>query len=153
MTEDLRVRPVEPSDFDAWLPLWEGYNAFYGREGETALQAAVTQSTWKRFFDEAEPVQGLVAVADGRLVGLAHYLFHRNTIRIEPTCYLQDLYADPDFRGGGVGRALVETFFDKAREAGCRDVYWHTHISNQTAMRLYDKVAENTEFVVYRKSV
>ena len=153
MTEDLRVRPVEPSDFDAWLPLWEGYNAFYGREGETALPAVVTQSTWKRFFDEAEPVQGLVAVADGRLVGLAHYLFHRNTIRIEPTCYLQDLYADSDFRGGGVGRALVETFFDKAREAGCRDVYWHTHISNQTAMRLYDKVAENTEFVVYRKSV
>ncbi len=153
MTEDLRVRTVEPSDFDAWLPLWEGYNAFYGRSGETALPAAVTQSTWSRFFDEAEPVHGLVAVATGRLVGLAHYLFHRNTIRIEPTCYLQDLYADPDFRGGGVGRALMETFFGRVHEAGCRDVYWHTHISNQTAMRLYDKMAENTEFVVYRKSL
>ena len=118
MTEDLRVRTVEPSDYDAWLPLWEGYNAFYGRSGETALPAAVTQSTWGRFFDEAEPVHGLVAVATGRLVGLAHYLFHRNTIRIEPTCYLQDLYADPDFRAGGVGRALMETFFGRAHEAG-----------------------------------
>lgn len=153
MTEDLRIRSVKPSDFDAWLPLWEGYNAFYGRSEETALPAVVTQSTWSRFFDEAEPVQGLVAVAAGRLVGLAHYLFHRNTIRIEPTCYLQDLFADPDFREGGVGRALVETFFGKAREAGCRDVYWHTHISNQTAMGLYDKIAVNTEFVVYRKSL
>ncbi len=153
MTDQLRVRPVERTDFKDWLPLWDGYNAFYGRSGDTALAEAVTRSTWDRFFDEAEPVHGLVAVCAGRLVGLAHYLFHRNTIRIEPTCYLQDLYADPEFRGNGVGRTLVEAFCGRARDAGCRDVYWHTHISNQTAMQLYDKIATNTEFVVYRKAL
>src|SRR5262249_39780138 len=86
------VRPVAAADFAHWLPLWDGYHAFYGRTGPAALPAEITWTTWSRFFDAAEPVHALVAQAADRLVGLAHYLFHRSTIRIEPVCYLQDLY-------------------------------------------------------------
>ncbi|NUO71832.1 MAG: GNAT family N-acetyltransferase [Frateuria sp.] len=135
------------------MPLWEGYNAFYGRAGDTALPAQITAMTWSRFFDAYEPVHALVAEADGRLLGLAHYLFHRSTIRIEPSCYLQDLFTVPQARGHGVGRALVEAVYERARTAGCSRVYWQTHESNAAAMALYDKLAERSGFVVYRREL
>lgn len=147
------VRSVAPADHDAWLSLWDGYNAFYGREGATALPAEVTAMTWSRFFDAYEPVHALVAEADGELLGLAHYLLHRSTIRIEPSCYLQDLFTVPAARGRGVGRALVEAVYDRARAAGCSRVYWQTHEGNATAMALYDKLAERSGFVVYRRDM
>jgi len=151
MIRDVSVRAVSRQDYDQWLPLWEGYNAFYGRSGETALSADVIRMTWDRFFDVSEPVRGLVAEHDGQLLGLAHYLFHRNTIAIEPTCYMQDLFTSEAARGKGVGRALISEVYEQARLAGAPRVYWHTHETNRTAMQLYDKVAERSGFVVYRK--
>ena len=81
------VRAVAPSDLVQWRPLWDGYNAFYGRSGPTALAEEVTHTTWARFFDAIEPVHALVAEHDGRLFGLVHYLFHRSTTLLGPTCY------------------------------------------------------------------
>jgi GNAT superfamily N-acetyltransferase len=147
----LTVRSVRREDYDAWRPLWDGYNAFYGREGETALPEPVTAATWGRFFDAYEPVFALVAEAEGRLLGLTHYLFHRSSTAIEPTCYLQDLFTVAEARGRGVGKALIEAVYMRAAEAGCGRVYWQTHETNQTAMRLYDHVAEKSGFLVYRK--
>jgi len=145
------IRPVERGDFDRWLLLWNGYNAFYGRSGATALPDDITRTTWARFFDPAEPVHALVAERDGALIGLAHYLFHRSTISIAPTCYLQDLFTSAGARGKGVGKALIEAVYVAAAGAGSARVYWQTHESNETAMRLYDQVAEKSGFLVYRK--
>ena len=145
------VRPVVADDRARWQPLWDGYNAFYGRHGATALPEAVTDTTWGRFLDPAEPVHALVAERDGQLIGLTHYLFHRSTILVEPTCYLQDLYTVEAARGAGVGRALIAAVYDAARAAGASRVYWQTHETNATAMRLYEQVAERSGFVVYRK--
>jgi GNAT superfamily N-acetyltransferase len=147
------VRPAAAADFAAWLPLWEGYNAFYGRAGPTALPAEITWTTWLRFLDPAEPVHALVAEAGGRLVGLAHYLFHRSTIRIEPVCYLQDLFTAERARGSGIGRALIEAVAERARAAGTTRLYWQTHESNHTAQRLYAAVAERSGFIVYRREL
>ena len=80
----MHVRTVRPADRPAWQPLWDGYNAFYGREGTTALDPAITETTWNRFFDPQEPVFALVAEEQGVLLGLVHYLFHRSTTRIAP---------------------------------------------------------------------
>jgi hypothetical protein len=84
------IRPVSRQDYEEWRPLWDGYNAFYGRAGTTALPDEVTLTTWARFFDGYEPVHALVAERSGALVGLAHYLFHRSTTALGPNCYLQD---------------------------------------------------------------
>jgi len=143
------VRPVEQADLLAWKPLWDGYNAFYGRTGKTALPDDVTRTTWQRFFDPGEPMFALVAESDGGLVGLVHYLFHRSTSRIAPTCYLQDLFTLPAARGKGVGRALIDAVYSRARDQGLQRVYWQTHESNATGRRLYDRVAENEGFIVY----
>lgn len=153
VSSTLHVRPAVPADYEAWLPLWLGYNAFYGRQGETAPAEAITRLTWSRFFDALEPMECLVAEAEGRLVGLAHLIFHRNTSLAGSTCYLQDLFAAPDLRGRGVGRALIAALYDRARAAGAERVYWHTHETNATARRLYDQVAAHGGFLLYRKDL
>jgi GNAT superfamily N-acetyltransferase len=151
MSSSLLVRPIARPDYAQWLPLWDGYNAFYGRSGETALAPEITQMTWARFFDAYEPVHALVADDRGKLVGLTHYLFHRSTTAIEPICYLQDLFTSEAARGKGVGRALINGIYEQARCAGSSRVYWQTHETNLTAMQLYDKVADKSGFIVYRK--
>ena len=153
MTDTVRVRPVEQADLAAWTPLWDGYNAFYGRAGLTALAPEITAVTWRRFFDANEPVFALVAESAGRLVGLTHYLFHRSTTRIEPTCYLQDLFTAPDARGQGVGRALILGVYQAANTAGVREVYWQTHATNSAGRLLYDKVAKHAGYIVYEHEV
>lgn len=153
MTPSVTVRAVRRDDFAAWKPLWDGYNAFYGRAGSTALPLEVTQTTWSRFFDEYEPMHALVAEHSGALLGLAHFLYHRSTIQVSPTCYLQDLYTTEAARGRGVGRALIDAVYEHARTAGSGRVYWQTHETNTVAMRLYDQVAQRSGFVVYRKAL
>ena len=146
MPRSVLIRQVQQQDIQPG-GLWDGYNAFYGRHGETALPEPVTEATWQRFFDPAEPVFALVAEVDGNVVGLTHYLYHRSTTRIELVCYLQDLFTVPSERGRGVGRALIEGVYGK--------VCWHqTGLlanlqSNATGRLLYDKVAEDTGFIVY----
>lgn len=150
MTSNLTVRPVTPADYDQWLPLWEGYNAFYGRKGPTALDPAITATTWQRFFDPYEPVHALVAELDGKLVGTTHFLFHRSTSTIAPYCYLQDLFTAEAARGKGVGRALIEAVYARAKADGANRVYWMTHESNAQARALYDTLAECPGFLIYR---
>ncbi len=150
MPGSLIVRSIARSDFAQWQPLWQGYNLFYGRP---ALPAEITQMTWSRFFDGCEPVYALVAEKDGQLLGLAHYLFHRSTTLIEPVCYLQDLFTNEAARGQRIGRALIEAVYERAKVAGSTRVYWQTQENNATARRLYDKIAQLSGFIVYRKQV
>jgi len=153
MADNVLIRNVAASDFEAWSILWAGYNSFYGRHGPTALPAQITNMTWSRFFDAYEPVNALVAELQGRLVGLVHYIFHRSTIMVAPTCYLQDLFTSEAARGQGVGRALIEAVYARAAAAGSPRVYWMTHETNKTAMHLYDQVAERSGFIQYRKTL
>ena len=149
MSQRLTVRLVAPTDLAQWEALWEGYNTFY----ERTVPPEITRVTWSRFFDASEPVHALVAEKDGRLVGLVHYLFHRSTSLVGPTCYLQDLFTTKEARGQGVGRALIEAVYERAKAAGSPLVYWQTHETNVTAMALYDKVAERSGFLVYENQL
>lgn len=152
MKEQVTIRALAREDFGAWKPLWDGYNAFYGRAGKTALPPEVTHMTWSRFFDSYEPMHALVAERSGTLIGLAHFLFHRSTTKIAPICYLQDLFTVQEARGNGVGKALINAVYQYAIAAGSPNIYWQTHETNSVAMKLYDKVAEKSGFIVYRKA-
>jgi GNAT superfamily N-acetyltransferase len=153
LSDRVVIRPVQRDDFAQWELLWDSYNAFYGRKAETALPDEVTSTTWSRFFDADEPMHALVAERAGELFGMAHFLFHRTTISLAPTCYLQDLFTIEAARGKGVGRALVEEAYRQAKYAGSSRVYWQTHETNATAMKLYDQIADKSGFLVYRKSL
>jgi GNAT superfamily N-acetyltransferase len=147
------TRPIRRDDHAAWRPLWDGYNAFYGRSGPTSLDERITAQTWERFFDANEQVRAFVAELDGRVVGLTHYLFHRSTSRLADVCYLQDLYTDSSCRGRGVGRALIQRVIDAAKEAGSSRLYWTTQTTNVAGRRLYDQMAEYRDFIVYSREL
>lgn len=151
MNDEILIRAVRHDDFAKWKVLWDGYNAFYGRKGSTALPETITNTTWSRFFDGYEPIHALVAERAGQLLGLVHFLFHRTTIALTSNCYLEDLFTIEAARGKGVGRALIEEVYRLAKQAGSAEVYWQTQVTNATAMKLYDKVAQKSGFLVYQE--
>ncbi|MES1260190.1 MAG: GNAT family N-acetyltransferase [Acidobacteriota bacterium] len=141
------VRPLREEDRAAWEILWRGYQEFYRAEPD----ARMTELTWARFQDPGEPMFALGAFRSGELRGIVHYIFHRSCWTAGPYCYLQDLFTARGFRGTGIGRSLIGAVYAAAAEAGASRVYWLTHESNAEAMKLYDKIAERTGFVQYRK--
>lgn len=141
------IRRFEPGDRQRWGELWQGYLTFY----EASVPEATTEVTWQRLLTPDEDPNGFAAVdAAGDLVGIVHYHFHRTCWHVDDKCYLQDLFVDPDHRGGGVGRALIEAVYGAARDAGASEVYWMTQHFNETARRLYDDIGELTPFIKYR---
>lgn len=141
------IRLARPDDFEQWLPLWQGYQLFY----KTSIPEDITLSTWHRFHDASEPMHCAVAEIEGRLVGMVHYIYHRSCWTAGDYCYLQDLFSATDRRGVGIGRALIEHVYAAAKASQASRVWWLTHESNQQAMLLYDRIADKSGFVQYRK--
>lgn len=148
MAPPVTVRALAASDRVGWEPLWAGYQAFY----KVAIPRETTDLTFARLLDAHEPMFGLVAERAGAITGIVHYIFHPSTWTPGPYCYLQDLFTLETARGSGVGRALIEAVYIRAHRAGAARVYWLTHESNAVAMALYDRIAERSGFVQYRKA-
>lgn len=145
----LEIRQVSADDHAAWLPLWQAYLRFYNTE----LADSVSQSTWQRFLDPSEPTHAALAWADGKAVGMVHFIYHRSNWAIENSCYLQDLLVAPETRGTGVGRKLIEFVYTTAKADGCSKVHWLTHETNATAIQLYERIAERPGFIQFRKAI
>lgn len=142
----VEIRPLRAADQADWRGLWADYLEFYG----TTVPEAVFATTFARLVgNDPQDFSCLVAVSDGELIGLTHYLFHRNNWKIENVCYLQDLFAAPAVRGSGVGRALIEAVYAAADAEGVASVHWMTQEANTTARQLYDRIGQKTPFVQY----
>jgi GNAT superfamily N-acetyltransferase len=143
---DITIRPLESTDHADWRRLWTAYLTFYN----ATVPDEVYVATWERLFTEGEfEPKGFMALLEGEPVGLVHYIYHRTCWSVANNCYLQDLFADPDVRGKGVGAALIEAVRQEAEKAGTKNVYWMTHETNATARKLYDRVARRTGFIEY----
>ena len=143
----IEIRPVTAADHAAWLPLWQSYLDFYQAE----IAAEVSAITWQRFLEPAEPMHAALAWQDGRAVGLVHFIYHRSCWTVGDYCYLQDLFVADGRRGDGIGRLLIEHVYARARAAGASRVHWLTQESNSNARQLYDRIADRSGFIQYRK--
>ncbi len=148
-TSSITVRAAQAADHAAWLPLWRGYQAFY----KVDLPESTTATTWQRLLDPAEPMHLALAELGERVVGMVHFIEHRSCWSPLNSFYLQDLFTAAEVRGQGVGRALIEHVYARAKALGAGKVHWLTHESNATAMLLYDHIAEKPGFVQYRKNL
>jgi len=144
---DTTIRPLAAHDRADWGRLWDGYLRFYRAE----VAPEVTEGTFARLLDPDSGMGGLVAERGGRVIGICNYLFHANTWSLAPTCYLQDLYVDPEVRGSGAARALILACEGVARAAGAFRLYWLTQEYNGPARSLYDTITPRSSFIVYRK--
>ena len=148
MTNALTIRPLRPEDRDQWAEMWRDYLAFY----ETEVPDTTYKSTFARLLgDDPNDFSCFVADLDGQLLGLTHYLFHRHAWKEESVCYLQDLYARPEARGTGVGRALIQAVYDEADRQKAPSVYWLTQENNHTARKLYDRIGKLSPFLKYQR--
>lgn len=143
---DIEIRPLRPEDAAEWRRLWTGYLEFY----QTTVPEEVYATTFSRLLgDDPQDFNGFLALVGGRPMGLVHFLFHRHCWKIENVCYLQDLYVDPQARGTGLGRKLIEAVYAAADANGTPAVYWLTQDFNTTGRRLYDRIAQVTPFIRY----
>lgn len=145
--QSVEIKAIENNDFDIWLPLWKGYQRFY----EVDIPESVTLKTWARFLDPVEPMYAALAMVGEQAFGLVHSIYHRSTWTTGDYCYLQDLFVADDARGSGIGRALIEHAYADARRRGASRVHWLTHESNHNAMQFYDRIADRSSFIQYRK--
>lgn len=143
----LHIRTIREEDHNQWLPLWEGYQSFY----QANIPPETTTLTWQRFLDPQEPMFAALAFEGEQAIGMVHFIYHRSCWTSGDYCYLQDLFVSPDKRGGGTGRQLIEFVYQTAQQDGCSRVHWLTHETNQDAMKLYDRIANRSGFVQYRK--
>lgn len=145
---DLVIRPLVATDEAEWRRMWTEYLAFY----ETELGDDIYRSTFARLLgDDPQDFSCLIAEHQGKPVGLTHFLYHRHGWKLENVCYLQDLWADADARGLGVGRALIEAVYAEADKAGAPSVYWLTQDFNENARKLYDRIGVLTDFIKYQR--
>lgn len=148
-TETVSVRPLAPQDRAEWGRLWRAYLAFY----ETELPAARYDLQFARLMrNEPREVRGFLAAIGGRPVGLVHYIMHCHGWHAADICYLQDLYVDPDARGRGLGRVLIEAVYAQADAEGAAGVYWTTQHFNTEARKLYDRIGRLTPFIKYERA-
>ncbi|WEX09972.1 GNAT family N-acetyltransferase [Chelativorans sp. AA-79] len=144
---EIMIRRFLPADRWRWAELWQGYNTFYERE----VEERVTTRLWERLMAGAGEPHGFAAETDGKVVGLAHYFFVFSTSDWNPRCYMQDLFTDPAMRGRGVGHALIQAVYEEADRNEAAQTYWLTQEFNETARKLYDRVARATPFVKYQR--
>ena len=159
MARSLLERTLTPEALDALFE--EKADTQYTREltfsSVVDLMGQVVTSAFPSvraaYLDQSFDISVSLTSLYGKLQGIVHYLFHRNTTMLGPTCYLQDLFTDAAQRGKGVGKVLIEEVYERAKRAGSTRVYWQTHETNLTARKLYDKVATRSGFIVYRKEI
>lgn len=149
MAQTVTVRPLEAGDREAWERMFRAYHTFY----QTVVPDDVYPVTFARLLsDEPGTHVGFMALTPaGQSIGFTHALYHRSTWVKTGHVYLQDLFVEPDVRGTGAGRVLIEAVYSYADELGAARTYWLTHEDNAPARALYDKVAARSGFIQYRR--
>ena len=142
----LTIRAIEEKDKNQWLKLWAGYLEFY----KSTISLEQTDLTWKRLINNELKMFGFVAESEEGVIGFTHCLFRPSTWTETDYCYLEDLFVDPNIRGKGIGRALMNKVIELAKEKKSKRVYWTTQEFNKTARVLYDSITPVSEFVQYR---
>ena len=145
----MKIRSLNSSDSAGWRDLWDQYLVFY----EHVLTDQQTQLTFERLLDSDVSVHGFVLEVDHQILGIAHCSFRYSTWAENQELYLEDLFVDPSVRGQGFGRALIDATADFGKQHGAQKLYWQTHRDNATAQRLYETLANKSEFVTYEKSL
>ena len=141
----LTIRPVEREDRVAWELLYRGYGDFY----KVGMTDKTLQTVWGWLHDPENVVEGLVAVRDDQLIGLANFRAMPSPLRGSMIGFLDDLFVDRRARGAKVGEKLLAFLKQIAAERGWDKIRWITADENYRARALYDRVAVKTEWNTY----
>lgn len=146
----VEVRPIRRAEVDEGLPLFAGYQRFYGvAEPDDERNRAF----FSRFATPSEDGLLLGAWQDGALVGFACVYWTFSSVSAAEIALMNDLFVAEGVRGHGIGRALIEAATEAARSRGLHHLEWFTAPDNTTAQRLYDATgAERSTWIAYEIS-
>jgi ribosomal protein S18 acetylase RimI-like enzyme len=145
----INVRQIREADKSSWLELYLAYLRFYNASPDDMD----SELLWDRLTNSDPQIQGLVAESNGIVVGIAHFHYQLSTWSDTSHCYLEDLYVAERARENGVAKALIQQVQEAAIKQGCTELFWITKESNSTARKLYDKVANLSDFIRYEKKL
>jgi len=140
------IRELNQADKTEWLFYWRSYIEFY----KTSIPESQYELTWSRLLDSNFNLYAFVAEVDEKICGLVHFTFQESTWAPKSFCLLEDLFVDPNVRGHGVGRALIDAVYEVAVKSGSSRLYWNTDATNETARKLYDSYTSESGKVQYR---
>ena len=103
-------------------------------------------------FGERRVAEALLGYLGGNQAGFALFFHSFSTFLGKPGIYLEDLYVRPEFRGAGVGRALLVHLAGLAKERGCGRLEWSVLDWNEPAIGFYRGIGASpvSGWTVYR---
>ncbi|MDP2228296.1 MAG: GNAT family N-acetyltransferase [Moraxellaceae bacterium] len=141
------MRRARSDDVLALVGFFQAHAEYEGARIDTAglaerLEKAIETGEWPWI---------VVAEEGGIPVGYASFNREFNTWRMAPYLHMDCLYLQPDARGRGVGQELVSAGVLLARQLGLEHMEWHTPVSNEGAIRFYQRLgAEALEKVRFK---
>lgn len=135
MTADAQIEAVAEQDLGDLLPLMRGYCDFY--EVSPPDEQLLAMSRALIADPEREGVQLIARDAGGAAVGFATIFWSWQTLDAGRIGVMNDLFVEPDARGGGLGAALIEACARRARAHGARVLVWETALDNVRAQKVY----------------
>ena len=142
----VKIRPVTLSDRARWEELLTDYATFY----KTQVPDGGFDSVWQWIFDENNDFWcDLVEAQDGSIIGFTQYQLMHRSLGGGMVCYLSDLFVEPNIRGTGAGRAMIDHVIEFAKAKGLANVRWLTQDFNYAGRRLYDTYQPKSDFILY----
>lgn len=145
----LTIRAIEQNDFSDWKAFYRKYLAFY----KTELTDSQLETLWSWFFDPERQMYGNAAIHENKMIGLVHFREYLRPIKAASAIFMDDLYVENDYRGKSVARNLIKSVSDYALTKQIQLVRWATAHDNHDAMRLYDRLATQTQWKIYDMTV
>ncbi len=139
------IRNLIQSDRQNWEKLYIDYAEFY----KVTMNNEILDTVWSWLFNKKHVVNRLCYETEGKIVGIAHYRTMPRPLKGKYIGFLDDLFVEPNFRRKKIGEKLIIALKDMAKPNDWQVIRWITHSSNDTAKKLYDKLAINTGFDLY----
>ena len=113
------------------------------------MKQEILDTLWSWIHDENHVVNGICYEIEDKIVGIAHYRTMPRPIKGQYIGFLDDLFVDEQFRGQKIAHKIIKCLESLSKEKNWDGIRWITHSSNETAKKLYDKIAKNTGFELY----
>ena len=135
------IRPAQTTDVPLILEFIRGL-ADYEKltDGVEATEEKLRRTLFPDAGDTAPAAYCVFAFADGVPAGFALYFFNYSTFLAKPGLYLEDLYVKTEYRGQGIGKALLLHLAKLANARGCGRMEWTVLDWNQPAIDFYEKL-------------
>ncbi|MDP4117224.1 MAG: GNAT family N-acetyltransferase [Bacteroidota bacterium] len=129
----LYIREAEKKDIPVILALIKELAHFEKLSNEVFA----TEELLAHNLFEHQYAKILIAEYNNVPVGQALYFFNFSTFLSKPGIYLEDIYIKPDYRGKGIGKALLKKIIEIAKEKKCGRVEWSVLKWNKSAIDFY----------------